>query len=94
VRLCELSLSTCRQLTDAALQALAHGCIGLTKLDLTGNYKLTDDGVRALIARCPRLRALHLNGCYNVSKETRAACESLAPPEVRDVADRNVHYDG
>ena len=62
-----------RNITDAALLALAKHCPNLTWIDLTDCANITDAAVLALAEHCPNLTDINLWGCANITKKAKAA---------------------
>lgn len=74
----KIDLSYCRNITDAAITALAANCANLTTINLNSCYKIdqvTDASVTALATHCPNLTEVDLGGC---NKVTDAAITTLA----------------
>eukprot|EP00455_Lapot_gusevi_P041182 TRINITY_DN4748_c0_g1_i10.p1 TRINITY_DN4748_c0_g1~~TRINITY_DN4748_c0_g1_i10.p1 ORF type:complete len:479 (-),score=146.30 TRINITY_DN4748_c0_g1_i10:48-1484(-) len=79
--LVDLSLRDCRNLTDAAIQAIVNSCSGRLKyLDVRGCRNLTDASLNA-IAGATLLRELELSECRDVSdagvKQIAQSCPAL-----------------
>ena len=54
------NISSCRNITDAGIRALANGLPQLRSLDIGGCGKITDEGIRVLVNGC-----LNYNLNYN-----------------------------
>ena len=72
-----LGLSGCRNITDAAVVAVASGCKQLTTLDLWSCRNITDAAVVAVASSCKQLTRLNLR-CKTSSKITDLAVLALA----------------
>ena len=63
----------CRNITDAAVLALAKGCPNLTTVNLYDCANITDAAVLALAKGCPNLTSIDLAGCRMITEEAKAA---------------------
>ncbi|OQR87848.1 hypothetical protein ACHHYP_07972 [Achlya hypogyna] len=77
-RLARLGLGYCRELTDAALLAIADG-LCLEVLSLTRCGLITDTGVCALAIQCTGLAALSLASCKRLTDDTMRALWEHCP---------------
>lgn len=74
--LCDLSLSDCPALTDAALVAVSAMCPRLRVLEIDRLEGVTDEGVRSVAEGCRELETFSAKRCEKL--EARSAC--AAPP--------------
>ena len=79
------SLRQCRNLTDAAITALAANCPGLTSIDLSECENLTDAAITALAARCPGLTSIDFSGCRNLTDAAITALAARCPDIHSDI---------
>ena len=70
-----INLRGCRNITDAAITALAANCANLTDINLWGCRNITDAAMTALAGNCANLTAVDLCNC---DKITDAAITALA----------------
>ncbi|KAK2141506.1 hypothetical protein LSH36_1090g00105 [Paralvinella palmiformis] len=63
VRLKEVSLSECVNITDLGLQKFAQQCVEIERLDLSHCQLLTDGAIKNLAFCCRMLTSLNLAGC-------------------------------
>lgn len=82
-RLANISISSCRQLTDKTLKRLAH-CEHLKAVSVKGCRGFTAEGVLALAA-APQMKAVAVHGCSGVRsslcKEHRPGVKVRVEPE-------------
>merc|ERR1711991_304644 len=62
-----ISISCCAEVTDYGLSALARGCGGLLRINISGLNRLTDFSLNAVAAGCPDLQHLVASNCSRTS---------------------------
>ena len=75
-----LTFSSCENVTDHTLLALATGCSSqsLQKLNLSSLPNITEVGLVALVRRCKQLLTIHLNKCVRVEPRTLHTLTAIA----------------
>jgi F-box and leucine-rich repeat protein GRR1 len=61
-------VTSCVEVTDDSLIALAQSCLGLKELQLAECAQITDVGVTAVMQGCPRLEKLCVEECTGLTK--------------------------
>lgn len=65
-KLTQVSLKSCKLITDAAVCYLCSKC-SLKSLCLSGLHTLTDKSIFCLASSCPQMEEIYLNGCACIS---------------------------
>ncbi|KAH6658232.1 hypothetical protein BKA67DRAFT_209184 [Truncatella angustata] len=65
-----LTLTNCKDLTDAGLMALVQNSPHLLALDISQDDKITEQSVFAIADNCPRLQGLNVTNCKRISNES------------------------
>lgn len=65
-----LTLTNCKDLTDAGLMALIQNSPHLLALDISQDEKITEQSVFAIAENCPRLQGLNVTSCKRISNES------------------------
>lgn len=66
-----LKISSCAEITDAGIWAVARGCqANLSAIYLAGCAKVTSLGLRLLAHNCARLRVIDLSDCPQITDES------------------------
>jgi len=73
-----LSLSHCREVSDAAVRRVAESCPRLQFVNLS-NTDITDATVVSMCNRCPILKRVFLGGCIDLTDETVLAIAERLP---------------
>uniref|UniRef100_A0A7S4RMB7 Uncharacterized protein n=1 Tax=Alexandrium monilatum TaxID=311494 RepID=A0A7S4RMB7_9DINO len=86
-RTVKLDLKDCRQLSDAAVQAVAERCQGLAQLNVANCHRLTDAALLAVAESCPGLAQLDISGCPGLTDAAAVSvvrsCPSLVVLDAR-----------
>lgn len=76
-----LQLTSCRNITDATVSALAQNCTALKGIDLRNCDQLTDEPLEQLVTRCRNIASIDISGCFEVGNAPVKAlgnhCRSL-----------------
>ncbi|CAL1407941.1 unnamed protein product [Linum trigynum] len=73
--LTDISFYRCN-ITDDGLQALANGCLGLKRINLSYCANISDHGLRALCKNCCEILAVKISWCKGVSGKGFKGCSS------------------
>ncbi|CAL1407940.1 unnamed protein product [Linum trigynum] len=71
----DISFYRCN-ITDDGLQALANGCLGLKRINLSYCANISDHGLRALCKNCCEILAVKISWCKGVSGKGFKGCSS------------------
>lgn len=65
-----LTLTNCRDLTDAGLTPLVTSSQHLLALDISGDNNITETSIYAIAENCRKLQGLNISGCRQISNES------------------------
>jgi hypothetical protein len=68
-----VELKSCKNITNAAVVALAEHCIEIQTIDLNGCSNITDAAAVALAEHCSGVQTIYLGGCpFQLVRNKRA----------------------
>ena len=62
-----VNFSSCIDITNITLLALANSCPNLNDIDLGYCHRITDAGIIALVEKCPLLQTIHIPYCSDIT---------------------------